>query len=149
MEVELRDSVETRGLTSAGYRWVAVITILSVLHHADHLLRGFTGWPFEGSFNPFSGSLFVYPVIALGVYLSVRGAVGPGFWSALAGGAMVFLLIVHVGPAAGDSLADIPRHYDSALAGALAVAILLALVLSLLAHCVYESRRLLRATRRW
>lgn len=144
----MRRSNETVGLTSAGYRLVAVITTLSVLHHVDHLLRGVTGWPIEGSFNPFSGSLFVYPVIALGVYLSARGVVGPGFWSALAGGAMVFLLVVHVGPAAGDSLADIPRHYDSALAGALAVAILLALVLSLLAHFVYESRRLLlRATR--
>lgn len=135
------------GLTSTGWRFVVVITGLSIAHHIDHVIRGMTGWPIEGPFNPFSASLFVYPVIALGVLLSARQRVGPGFWSLLAGGGAVFLLVVHVGPAAGDAITDIPEQYDSVPGGAIAIVILFALVIALFAHCSYEVRRLFRARR--
>ena len=65
------------GLTRTGYRFVAVITGLSVAHQVDHVLRDVTGWPFAGGFNAFSASLFVYPVIAAGVVMSRRRKVGP------------------------------------------------------------------------
>jgi hypothetical protein len=132
------------GLTAVGYRLVLAIAVLSLAHHIDHVLRGVTGWPFAGGFNAFSGSLFVYPVIALGMVLARRGLVGPGFWVFLAGGGAVFILVVHVGPAAGDDIARIPNQYDSTLAGAVALVVLAAFFAALVAHCIYELRLLRR-----
>ena len=74
------------GLTTTGYRLVLTITALSVAHHVDHIVRDVTGWPLGGGFNPFSASLFVYPVILAGVLLSRRQRVGARFWAILAGG---------------------------------------------------------------
>ena len=130
----------SRGLTTTGLRLVVAITALSVAHHVDHVLRDVTGWPLAGGFNPFTMSLFVYPVIALGVVLSKRGRVGPRFWAVLAGGGAAFILAVHVGPAAGDSVADIPDGYASPVADVAALAILATFLVALVAHCVYEAR---------
>lgn len=73
------------GLTATGYRLVLVIAGLSIAHHVDHVVRDVTGWPLQGGFNPFSASLFVYPVILAGLLLSRRQRVGPRFWAILAG----------------------------------------------------------------
>ncbi len=121
---------------------MAVITALSLVHHGDHLLRGVTGCSLDGGFNPFSASLFGYPVIAGGVVLSRRGRAGARFWAVLAGGGALFVLIVHVGPAAGDTVTDIPDHHGSPVAGVVALAVLVASVAALVAHCAYEIRRL-------
>jgi hypothetical protein len=130
------------GLTPVGYRLVLLITALSVAHHVDHILRGVMGWPLEGGFNLFSASLLVYPLIAAGVFLSRQHLVGPLFWVVLAGGGAVFILVVHVGPAAGDAVEDIPGEYASPVAGVAALAILAAFFAVLIAHCLYELRRL-------
>lgn len=129
----------------ARYRLVIAITALSIAHHIDHILRDVTGWPFAGGFNPFSASLFVYPVIAVGVVLTRRGRFGPVFWASLAGGAAVFIVAVHVGPAAGDAVNDIPAYYDSTIADVVALTILAGLFLGLVAHCIYELGSLRRA----
>jgi hypothetical protein len=135
---------KSSGLTQNGYRLVALITGLSVAHHVDHILRGVTGWPLDGEFNPFSASLFVYPVIAVGVFLSRRERVGPLFWSLLAGGGALFILFVHVGPAAGDAVGDIPGQYSSPVADVVALVILAAFFAALTAHCILELGRLRR-----
>ncbi len=132
------------GLTRTGYVFVGVVTTLSVGHHMDHVLRGVTGWPLEGGFNPFSASLFIYPVLAIGIALSLSGRVGARFWSVLAAAGAIFLLVVHVGPGAGDSIGDIPGQYRSEVAGALAVTELVALIGALCAHSGYELWRLRR-----
>jgi len=132
--------VPTQGLTGTGLRLVVLISALSVAHHVDHVFRGVTGWPLSGGFNPFTASLFVYPVIAAGLVLSHRGRVGPRFWAILAGGGAAFVLAVHVGPAAGDSVASIPGQYDSPVADVVALVVLAAFVAALVAHCVYEIR---------
>lgn len=110
-------------------------------HHVDHVFRDVTGWPFEGGVNPFTMSLVVYPLIVVGLLLSRSGRAGPRFWVSLAGGGALFILAIHVGPAAGDSVEDIPAQYASPLADVTALAILTLLVLALLAHCLYELRR--------
>ena len=132
------------GLTPTGYKLVLAITGLSLAHHVDHVVRDVTGWPFEGGFNPFSASLFVYPVIAAGLLLSARQRVGAPFWALLAGGAALFILAVHVGPAAGDSVTTIPDQYASPWAGAAALVVLALFVAALAAHCVLEVRRMAR-----
>ena len=65
---------------------------------------------------------------------------GPCVWAELAGGGALFILAVHVGPVAGDSLAKIPRQYDSVLAGVAALVALALLSCALVAHCLYELR---------
>ena len=129
------------GLTSTGVRLTLAITGLSVAHHVDHVLRGVTGWPLDGGFNPFTLSLFVYPAIGAGWLLSRRGRAGPRFWALLAGGGALFVLAVHVGPAAGDSVATIPDQHASPLADVLALAVLAVFLAALVAHCVHELRR--------
>ncbi len=132
------------GLTRGGYRFVVAITVLSVTHHVDHVLRDVVGWPFGPDVNAFTASLGVYPVIACGLLLSRHGHAGPIFWALLAGGAAFFLVVVHVGPVAGDAVDDIPAQYDSAIADVSALVILSSLVLMLLAHATYEVSRLSR-----
>ncbi len=130
------------GLTRTGYGLVLVITGLSVAHHVDHVWRGVTGWPFTDEFNAFSVSLGVYPVIVAGLVLSRRHRVGPRFWAPLAGLAAVFLLVVHLGPAAGDSVTKIPGQYGPVVADVTALAVLALLIAALVVHCVHEIRRM-------
>lgn len=130
------------GLTETGYRLVLAITVLSAAHHVDHILRDVTGWPFGGPFNPFSASLFVYPVILAGLLLSRRQRVGARFWAILAGGAALFILAVHVGPAAGDSVTTIPDQYGSTIADVAALGVLALFITALVVHCAHELRRL-------
>lgn len=112
------------GLTTTGYGLVLIITALSVAHHFDHVLRDVTGWPVTDEFNAFSVSLVVYPVIVAGLVLSRRNWVGARFWAVLAGGGAIFILVVHVGPAAGDSFTTIPGQYGTAVADIAALVVL-------------------------
>ncbi len=133
------------GLTSTGFRLVLVITGLSVSHHLDHMLRGVTGWPLGGGFNPFTASLLAYPAIVGGLLLSWKGRAGARFWAVLAGGGALFILVVHVGPAAGDSVASIPGQYGSPVGDVAALTVLAAFFAALVAHCLHEARRAARA----
>ncbi|CAN5221429.1 hypothetical protein BH20ACT9_BH20ACT9_09170 [soil metagenome] len=135
-------------MTPTLYWLIGAATILSLTHHVDHVLRGATGWPLTGDFNPFTYSLFVYPVIAVGVTLSLRGTVGPRFWSFLSAGGALFVGAVHLGPVAGDALAEIPGQYASPLAGAVALGLLAAFVAVLVGTFLYEIRLASRARRR-
>ncbi len=132
------------GLTARGYRLVVVISGLSITHHVDHILRDLTGWPLRDQFNPFSVSLFVYPVIVAGLLLSRRHRVGARFWAALAGAAALFILAVRVGPAAGDSVTSIPDQYGSTVAGVAALVVLGLFVAALFLHWAHETRRIAR-----
>ena len=134
-----------RGLTSTGFRLVLAITSLSIAHHVDHVLRGVTGWPLAGGFNPFTMSLLVYPAIFGGLLLSRKGRAEPRFWAVLAGGGALFILVVHVGPAAGDSLSSIPDQYFSPVADVASLTVVAAFFAALVAHCLYEVRLAARA----
>lgn len=97
--------------------------VLAVGHHVDHLIRGtHLGWPFIPEFTPFTGSLAVYPVIALGYYLYRQKRVGAGFWALLAAAGLAFVALTHFGPFAIDPAGDILSTYDSAIAGWIALA---------------------------
>jgi hypothetical protein len=133
------------GLTRTGYGLVVVITALSLSHHVDHAVREVTGWPFDGGFNPFSASLFVYPVIVAGLVLSHRHRVGARSWAVLAGVGAVFVLVVHVGPWAPDSVINIPDQYDLTAAEVIALVLLALFLAALVAHCAHELRRLATA----
>jgi hypothetical protein len=136
------------GLTGTGFRLVLLVTGLSLAHHLDHVARRVTGWPLDGGFNQFSASLFVYPVIVAGLLLARRHRVGARFWAFLAGGGALFVLSVHVGPVAGDSVARIPDQHGSTLADVAALAVLAVFLGALVAHCAYEVRRMVTARAR-
>ncbi len=129
-------------MTRTGYRLVVAAVAFSFAHHADHVLRGgeATGWPLTGSVNAFTYSLAVYPIIATGLFLSRRGRVGPRFWRLLSSGGALFVLAVHLGPASGDAVGDIPGGYSSPIAGILAVSVLVAFIAVLAFTAIYEDR---------
>lgn len=140
-DVQDREAARSRAaMTPTLYSLIAAATVLSLAHHADHVLRGATGWPLTDDFNPFTYSLLVYPAIALGVGLSLRRRLGPRFWSFLSAGGALFVGAVHLGPVAGDAVTDIPRQYASPIAGGVAVGLLAAFLVVLGVTFVYELR---------
>ncbi len=128
-------------MTRTGYRLVIAAVAFSFAHHVDHVLRGgeATGWPLTGSVNAFTYSLAVYPIIATAAFLSRRGRVGPRFWRLLSSGGALFVLAVHLGPAAGDAVGDIPDGYSSPIAGIVAVSVLVAFIAVLAFTAIYEA----------
>jgi hypothetical protein len=121
-------------------RFVAGIAVLTFAHHVDHAARRVTGWPLTPEVNAFTVSLLVYPAIAAGLVLTRRGRAGRRFWAVLAGGGALFVLLVHVGPAAGDLVTRIPGQHDSTVADVAALVVLAALLVALVGHCAYEAR---------
>lgn len=56
---------------NSGAKLLTVALFLSVLHHADHILRiDHSGWPFIPPTSPFTYSLVVYPVF-ISVFLNL------------------------------------------------------------------------------
>lgn len=119
---------------------VHLAAVLSLGHHADHVIRGnHIGWPLTAHVTPFTYSLGVYPLILLGLYLSRAGRPRPGYWLLLSGPGAVFLAVVHLGPAAIEPPGDIISEYSSPLLGWLAFGWLLALIAALFALFVHEA----------
>jgi hypothetical protein len=97
---------------------------LSAIHHVDHILRGtHVGWPMTSEVTPFTYTLAIYPIIALGFVFRSRL-----YWLAAASGGLLLLTVVHFGPFAVESPADIVGAYSEPLAGSAALAVLLGLL---------------------
>ena len=132
-----------------GHRLLGVATLMSLLHHVDHIARGnHSGWPVTDQVTPFSYSLAVYPLIAIGLWLERSGRARAPFWTLLSGAGVTFLVWVHVGPAAVEPPAHIIYEYDAAWVGVAAFGGLLALIAALTAHCVHHARIWRRTARR-
>lgn len=87
---------------------VGLAALLSAGHHVDHVVRGTqVGWPLTAEVTPFTVSLVVYPLLVLGLPLSLSGGVGPGYWLLLSGPGAVFVGAVHVGPTAVERPGEI------------------------------------------
>ncbi len=109
---------------------VVLTTAMTLGHHIDHIIRGnHVGWPFASEVTPFTLSLAVYPAVIVGLILSRRGKVGPGYWAILWGIMTVLAASVHL-PLSEDSetAGDIINPYASPLAGWAAFLWLLLLV---------------------
>ena len=136
---------------STGYRrallgLATAATVFSLLHHADHVMRGsHSGWPFEPEVTPFTFSLVIYALILPGIYLTARGRSIAGYHLFVAAGGLAMLGFVHFVPLEGFEapIADIYAAYGSPAAGALALAILAGLLTSvaLLALVALRARR--------
>lgn len=135
-----------RGYRRALLGLATTAMIFSLLHHADHVVRGsHSGWPFEAEVTPFTFSLVIYALILPGIYLTARGRSIAGYHLFVAVGGLLMLGFVHFVPMRGFEapIADIYAAYASPAAGALALAILAGLLTSvaLLALVALGARR--------
>lgn len=127
--------------TTTGRILVVVAIVLSLGHHADHVIRGnHIGWPLVEAVTPFTASLVVYPVIVLGLVRSAAGRPAHGYWTVVAGSGVLFLTATHLGPSPVEPPADIIGEYPTPLAGWVAFGWLLALIAVLAVLAGYEGR---------
>jgi hypothetical protein len=118
---------------------VGIGTALGLAHHVEHIVRDQVGWPLSSEVNPFTISLVVYPVVALGFELSRRGKVGPGFWGLVALAGAVAIAVVHFSGLTDETPDSVRAAYASSAAGWVALAIAAALVAVLVAAAVYAA----------
>ncbi|MDQ4064098.1 MAG: hypothetical protein M3122_09520 [Actinomycetota bacterium] len=134
------EEVATREIVSGGgrlrgwlLRFAVAAMVFSVLHHADHVIRGnHSGWPFQEDVTPFTFSLLIYALILPGIYLTVKGSSIAGYHLFVSVVGLVLIGFVHFVPTGEHEapIEDIYAVYGSPLAGLLALTILTGLVIS-------------------
>jgi hypothetical protein len=113
-------------------------TVLGAAHHIDHIVRGnHVGWPLTPHVNPFTYSLAIYPLLAISLYLTVTRRVDARYWAGFFAFSAAMLAYFHVSPWAVEPPRDVMVPYESALAGYLAFAVVLALIASVLVGSLY------------
>ena len=106
-----------------------VPALFGAAHHVDHIVRGnHVGWPLTPEVNAFTLSLAVYPLLAVGLVLTVTGRVGLRYWLGFLTANSVVLASVHLGPWAIEPPSDIITPYSDPIVGYGAFGVLLALV---------------------
>ena len=149
MELEdaLRGSTpaQRKGLTPLFPVIIAIPTLLGVAHHVDHIVRGnHVGWPITPEVTPFTYSLVIYPVIAVGLYLTATNRAGKRFWTRFFAFRTARLAYVHVSPWAVEPRADVIVPYADPVVGYVAFGILLGLIDAVGFGTVYMAGRWLR-----
>jgi len=120
------------------YVLLAVPTLLGMVHHVDHVIRGnHVGWPVTPAVTPFTYSLVIYPVVAVGLYLTLTDRAGAGLWAAIMAASAGMLAFFHVSPWAVEPPQDVILPYANPLVGYAAFAVLLALMASVVAVGAY------------
>jgi hypothetical protein len=142
--MEIKDRVQAtlptadRDLTPLFYLFVVIPTVLGAAHHIDHIIRGnHVGWPLTPHVNPFTYSLAIYPLLAISLYLTVTRRVDARYWAGFFAFSAAMLAYFHVSPWAVEPPRDVMVPYESALAGYLAFAVVLALIASVLVGSLY------------
>ncbi len=120
-------------------------TIFSVLHHADHVIRGnHSGWPFQENVTPFTFSLLIYAFILLGIYLTARGHSIAGYHLFVAVAGLLLISFVHFIPVWDHEapMEDIYAAYGSPSAGLFALVILAGLIISVALLAIFALKTL-------
>lgn len=119
---------------------VLVPTLLGMAHHLDHVLRGnHVGWPITPHVNPFTYSLAIYPLLAVGVLLTVNGRAGARYWTGFFALSTAMLAYFHLSPWAIEPPQDVIWPYANPLLGYLAFGIVLALIGSVAVGTAYAA----------
>ncbi|ESS09617.1 MAG: hypothetical protein A07HN63_00422 [uncultured archaeon A07HN63] len=120
------------------YLLLAVTTALGAAHHIDHIIRGnHVGWPITHHVNPFTYSLAIYPIVALGLYLTLTDRAGDGYWAGVFTLSAFMLAYFHISPWAVEPPQDVILPYATPAVGYLAFVILLALIAAASLSAVY------------
>ncbi|WP_436347502.1 hypothetical protein [Natronorubrum sp. FCH18a] len=121
---------------------IVLATVFGIGHHLDHIVRGnHVGWPLIPEITVFTYTLLIYPLLVIGLYLTLTERVGAGYWAVLLGTLLLVVTVVHFGPWAIEPPADILGPYENVYVGYGAVAWLLGFVGTLLAGTVYSVHR--------
>ena len=118
---------------------IAVGTLLSFGHTADHAIRDDLRWPSPALIGLVIVSLVLYSAIGTGLYLSAKGTVGPRFWTIFAVAGLLVGWAAHFSPFTEQPPAYILRAYNYALAGWVALGVLVALMLVMGVAGVYAA----------
>ena len=121
-----------------------VVTVLALLHHVDHVVRGdlvvdealpdewnHSGWPFWNGFTPFTASLGVYAILLGGVVLTLVRRVSARYWIGASILLFAIVVFVHFLGSEAETPRVIWRTYDGGARGALALIDLFALLAAL------------------
>ena len=131
---------------------VATATLLSSAHMVDHAIRDeLPRWPAEDLATFAVVNLVLFGAIGTGIYLYVRGKVGPRFWTLFAFAGVLPGWASHFSPFTDQPVSCILGAYDYGVGGWLAVGVLLALMLVMTMAGVYAAslwRREVRMQRR-
>jgi hypothetical protein len=131
----------SRRLTPRAYLVFAVATLLGLAHHVDHVVRGnHVGWPVTPEVTPFTYSLAIYPLVVVGVSLSLTGRSDAGYWTVVTTLGTAMLAFFHLSPWAVEPPADVILPYSDPALGHLAFAILVALVGVVAVGALYSFR---------
>ncbi|ELY42980.1 hypothetical protein [Natronorubrum tibetense] len=124
------------------YALITLATVFGIGHHLDHIVRGnHVGWPLIPEVTVFTYTLAVYPLIAVGLYLTLTERVGAGYWAVLLGTLCLVVTVVHFGPWAIEPPRDVLGPYENVFVGYAAIAWLLGFVGTLLVATVYAVYR--------
>jgi hypothetical protein len=118
---------------------IAVGTLLSLGHTADHAIRDDLRWPSVELIAFVIVSLVLYGAIGTGLCLYVKGKVGPRFWTIFAFAGVLFGWAAHFSPFTEQPPSYILSAYNYGLAGWVALGVLLALMLVMGVAGVYAA----------
>jgi hypothetical protein len=118
---------------------IAVGTLLSLGHTADHALRDDLRWPSAELLAFVLVNLVLYGAIGTGLSLYVKGKVGPRFWTLFACAGVLFGWAAHFSPFTDQPPASTLSAYNHGLAGWVALGVLLALMLVMSVAGVYAA----------
>jgi hypothetical protein len=128
------------GVTPTLALLVAGATLLGAAHHLDHVVRGnHVGWPLTPEVNPFTYSLAVYPLVAVGLYLTVTDRNPLGYWAGFLAVSTGMLTVLHLSPWAVEPPGDVILPYADPTVGYLAFGVLLALIATLALGTAYTA----------
>ncbi len=128
----------------------SAVTLLGILHHADHAIRGnHVGWPLVDTVTPFTFSLGLYLLLVPGLYLTLRRRAWAGYWLFTGLVTLALVVWVHFNPdPRSEQLGEIYGPYSNPILGLIALSILFALILSLVA-LVVSAIQVRRISGRW
>ena len=112
---------------------VVLLIVLSVGHDIDHVFRGDIRWQLLPVLLLFAKYLF----LGLGLCFYLRNKIGPLFWAVTAGLGAALGWLAHFSPFTDQTPQYIFRAYATPAAGSLAVALLTALMLTLIVTAIY------------
>ena len=129
------------------YLVMAASTLLGIGHHIDHIIRAnHVGWPITSHVNPFTYSLAIYPLIAVGLYLTLSNRVGNRYWAGFFAFSAAMLAYFHISPWAVEPPGDVILPYADPMVGYVAFAVLLALIASVCLGSLYAAAAWYRGT---
>lgn len=120
---------------------VLLATAFGAGHHIDHVVRGnHVGWPLTPEVTTFTYSLLFYPLVAVGLYLTLTDRTDARYWFGLSAAGFLVVSTAHFGPWAVEPPHHVVDPHGSVYVGYLALAWVGALVATLLSATVYAAR---------